>query len=72
MYSQKLDLKYDPEIGKSMCAVNIFQLRMVRGVYKGIINATYVRICTNNVMVRLWPCDFGGLLYKNASGKVIF
>ena len=31
MYAQRLDLKDDTEVGKGTCAVNIFQLRMVRG-----------------------------------------
>ena len=30
MYAQRLDLKDDTEVGKGTCAVNIFQLRMVK------------------------------------------
>ena len=38
MYAQRLDLKDDTEVGKGTCAVNIFQLRMVRG-YNSLVNS---------------------------------
>ena len=43
MYAQRLDLKDDTEVGKGTCAVNIFQLRMVR-VQRNYKSYLYVHV----------------------------
>ena len=46
MYAQRLDLKDDTEVGKGTCAVNTFQLRMVRGTKEDRNTRAYIFVTT--------------------------
>ena len=72
MYAQKLDLK-DTEgwIRWRQGYMWNKQIPIRNSIgYKGIVEATCMRIWTDKqLLVRLWPCDSGSWLYKNASGE---
>ena len=54
----------DTEVG------NIEHIPITNGTGTKEYYKNYLYVHMDKEMVRLWPCDSGSLLYKNASGKV--